>query len=318
MKKVLLSITVLSLLLVGCLKDKPNVDFSQISPVAEISTASTDPTPNATASGLAFFSAATLTWPAGTVSDTVYFTVNIASDYPLNKATNITVAVDTTLVAAYNNDSVNNSKHIQYTVMPDSLYQFPVKTGTIQAGQRLDTFYVIFNAASFDPAYSYMIPIKITDASGLTISGNLGSIYLHILGNPLAGNYTCTGTRYNYGGTISWSGPSDGIIPGYTGTVNTSGTKFASPVSPTEISIGYANLAGNGYHYLITTAADYSSITSVDFDFLSAVSNTSVFVVSYTPPSSGVKASFHLMSHYNNAADGSGVDRIVDETFVQQ
>lgn len=318
MKKLLLSISFLSLVLAGCLKDKPNVDFSQIFPVIEISTASTSPTVNATASGLAFFPAANLSFPSGAVYDTVTFTVNIASDYPLTKATSFTVGIDTTLVNAYNTDSVNNPSGVQYTVMPDSLFSFPVTTGTIPAGSRLDTFTVIFNAAMFNPAYSYMLPIRITDGGGLTISGNLGVIYFHILGNPLAGNYTCTGTRYNYTGTITWNGPSDGIIPGYTGTANTSGTKFASPVTPTEISIAYANLGGNGYDYLITTASDYSSITAVNFNFLSAVSNTSVYVVSYTPPSSGVKAQFHIMSHYNNAAGDAGNDRLVDETFVQQ
>lgn len=319
MKKLLFSIPFLSLLLVGCLKDKPNVDFSQIFPVAEISTASTNPTPNASSGGLAFFSTANLSWPTGTVTDTVFFTVNIASDYPLNKATKITIGVDTTLMTAYNNDATNNPKGIQYLAMPDSLYTIPTTTGTIPAGQRLDTFYVIFNAASFNPAYTYMLPIRITDASGLTISGNMGDIYFHIVGNPLAGFYTCTGTRYNYSGTISWT-PGDPVPSGYISTNNTSGTKFASPVTPTEISVAYANLGGNGYNYDITTSADYLSINSVDFDFLSAVSNTSSYVVSYTPPGPGVKPAFHLMTHYNNVNNpaGSGSDRVVDEVFVHQ
>lgn len=315
MKKLLFSIPFLSLLLVGCLKDKPNVDFSQIFPVAEISTASTNPTPNAASGGLAFFTAANLSFPSGAVLDTVFFTVNIASDYPLNKATNITVGVDTTIVAAYNADSVNNSKHVQYQVMPDSLYTMPTKTGTIPAGQRLDTFYVIFNAAEFNPAYTYMLPIKITDASGLTISGNMGTIYFHIVGNPLAGNYTVTGTRYNYGGRISWSGPTDPIPAGYVSTAASPSPKFASPVSPTEIAIDYANLGGSGYQYNLTTSADYSQMTSIDFNFTSAVSNLASWLISYTPPSPGVKCKFHIMSYYTN---GTPADRIIDESFVQQ
>jgi hypothetical protein len=42
-----------------------------------------------------------------------------------------------------------------------------------------------------------MLPVTLTDASGVPISGNLSTIYLHIIGNPIAGAYTQEWIRYN-------------------------------------------------------------------------------------------------------------------------
>ena len=50
-----------------------------------------------------------------------------------------------------------------------------------------------------------MLPVKIADASGETISGNFGVAYLHTIGNPLAGNYTWDFYRWN--GTDSVNSP---------------------------------------------------------------------------------------------------------------
>lgn len=42
-----------------------------------------------------------------------------------------------------------------------------------------------------------MLPITLTDASGITVSGNLSTIYLHVIGNPLAGNFNWDWLRWN-------------------------------------------------------------------------------------------------------------------------
>jgi len=73
-------------------------------------------------------------------------------------------------------------------------------------------------------AESYMLPISITAAPGTTISGNLGTIYFHIVGNPIAGAYTWNWTRWN---NTDSSGPTSG------GGTNLPGT--FTPTSPTSI-----------------------------------------------------------------------------------
>src|SRR3954469_18900328 len=82
-------------------------------------------------------------------------------------------------------------------------YQHHDPVEHIKAGTRLAKFTVTFYPQTLDPAKSYMLPVTVTDASGLTISGNLSTIYLHIIGNPLAGNYGWDWSRWNAQDTTS-------------------------------------------------------------------------------------------------------------------
>lgn len=228
MKRILILFPgLLALSLGGCLKDKPNVDFASTNGtyIAEISTANTSPTPNEPASGLAYLAEANLAWPSGdTTADTVWFTVNIASDYPPTKDIPITLTVDQTAL----NNYISNPSNVQFQLFPDSTVTIPTLTGIVKAGNqnRLDTFYVIFYPGKVSPSASYMLPLTITQAPGCTISGNLGTIYFNVVGNPIAGAYTWNWTRWN---NTDSTGPTSG------GGSNLS-TAF-SPISPTEISV---------------------------------------------------------------------------------
>jgi hypothetical protein len=57
-----------------------------------------------------------------------------------------------------------------------------------------------------DFTHNYMLPVKIADASGQTISGNFGVAYFHLIGNPIAGSYTHEWLRWN-GQTGAGTGP---------------------------------------------------------------------------------------------------------------
>lgn len=233
MKKLAIAIPViLSLFLASCLKDKPNVDFNNLGYVAEISTASTNGTLNAPSGGLTFFDGATLN-PGATDPDSVMFTVNIASDYPPTQDVKVTLAVNDQARTAY----IADPAKVQFKAFPSNAYSFPVTTGTIHAGSRLDTFWVVFTHANWDPTQSFMLPITITAASGTTISGNMSTIYFHIIGNPLAGNYSREWIRYN-------SATQD---PTQLAADQTKPVTFV-PVSPTTISIP----SGTGVNYQLS------------------------------------------------------------------
>lgn len=196
MKRISIAITsLLALSLASCLKDKPNTDFTgtQSQYVAEITTSSVNGTPNAPSSGIQYFAGATLSFIGAPDVDTVWFTVNIASDYPPKKDIPITLGIDNAALASYNAGGPPTT----FALFPDTTFVMSTKTGTIKAGQRLDTFYVLFNSTKIDPTQSYMLPLSITAAPGATISGNMGTIYLHVIGNPLAGSYTWDFTRWN-------------------------------------------------------------------------------------------------------------------------
>ena len=167
MKKIYLSLLALIMCsLSACLKDKPAVDFSTVGTIIEILPVN--------GGGLENFDAAELTFSESGTTDTAMVILNIASPKPLNKSLTISLEVNDALRTAY-----NSAIQDQYDALPDSTFSFPVKSGTIAAGQRLDTVLVYFYPSKIDPTKNYMLPISIKDAQGETISGNFGSIYFH-------------------------------------------------------------------------------------------------------------------------------------------
>jgi hypothetical protein len=230
-KSEIFSIIVFALSATGCLKDKPNVDFSNIAPIAEISSSNINPTKNGPSSGLDYFNQATLPYIGADTTFDVTFNVNITGEYPPAKDVTVTLAVDDAKRVAYNS---NLAPADQFILPADSNYSFPVKTAVIKAGTRLATFTVTFLPQTLDPSKSYMLPITLTDASGLTISGNLSTIYLHIIGNPLAGVYNWDFTRYNE--ATATGTPNTSPVPGAT-------TTFV-PIDATTIEVGSNYAAG--------------------------------------------------------------------------
>lgn len=167
MKSLTFSLLILIMFsLSACLKDNPAVDFSSVGTIIEILPVN--------GGGLENFATAELSFSS--TIDTAIIVLNIASPKPLNKTLTITMGVNDTLRTAY-----NSANQDQYDALPDSAFSFPVKTGTIAAGQRLDTLRVYFFQSKINTTKNYMLPISIKDAQGETISGNFGSIYFHTI-----------------------------------------------------------------------------------------------------------------------------------------
>jgi len=316
MKKSFLYILAASALFTGCLKDDPNTNFANLEPLAEISTSSLNGNLGAPSSGLDYFKQATL--PSFVSDDPfeVTFNVNITGEYAPNKDINVTLAVDDNLRTSYNAGPKTQSNGVTFDAMPDSVYTFATKTATIKAGSRLAEFKVTFDPTKYDPSKSYLLPIKISDASGLKVSGNLGAIYIHNLGNKLAGVYTVKGTRWNYVGSVTWDGsPASLPVPGNTGITNMGATKLAAPNDTKTVELLFANV-GSDYRYQITWDGDPTHSLSIGYTFSALYSNFQVVLVSFTPPDATHKAAFHIITHYNNALGGAGNDRIIDEDFT--
>jgi hypothetical protein len=306
MKRIPIIIPVLILsALTGCLKDKPNVDFSNLSYVAEISTASTSPTFNAPASGLEFFNSASLQFPAGdSIPDTVSFTVNIASPSAPTKDIPITLAIDPTALATY----VSDPNNVQFQAFPDSTFSFPATTGTVKAGSnnRLDTFYVIFYPWKVSPSASYMIPISITSAPGTTISGNLGTIYFHVVGNPIAGTYNQEWIRYN---TATQTG-----TPAYD-EMNPNGPAVFVPVSPTTISV----TSGTGVAYQVSFTNTNGVLSNFTATFPStgagSASNAGITITG-GPTVVTADPVNHIFTFNFTYLNGSGAPRNITDKFT--
>ena len=301
----------------SCVKNRNDgaVDFSQLTPIMQIPEG-----------GLKNFAASALLFDASHASDTATFRVNYAATTVAPADIVVTLAVNDAARLAYNAANPTG----QYEKMPDSLFKFTQTSVTIKAGQSYsDIVKLAVYPNKIDQSKSYMVPISITNASGVNISGNYGTIYYHVIGNPLAGKYDLIGTRYNYSGQVTYAGPvgaSANIPAGFVSTTNLTALspKTASPIDAQTVTMSFSNLGfGTGfeYGYLITGNPTFSAIT---YDFNTAVlsvnSNINKYIVagSYVPPSPTQKPAFRLITHYNNALGGAGNDRIIDEDLKHQ
>ncbi|MFL5788244.1 MAG: DUF1735 domain-containing protein [Flavisolibacter sp.] len=200
------------LFLQSCLKDKNQA--------ADFSGQSTQPMVEIPEGGFGNFgnSALNLSSPG---PDTVLFHVNLASTDFLNKDVTVKIGYDATALANYNASSA-----IQYEKFPDSIFSLPTTQVTIKAGSRAVEIPIIMYADKIDPTKNYMLPISITDAQGTSISGNFGTIYYHLIGNPLAGTYNWDFTRYN--------DPQGTILSSLSFTGHQT---VLTPVTPTQVEV---------------------------------------------------------------------------------
>jgi len=316
MKKLLIiSIAIIALGLTGCLKDQFGTDlYATGKPLLEFEYPQGGGY-NDIGTGLEYFGGASITYPPTDLSDTTMFMVNLASTNTLNKDLTLTLSVDqSALLDNYANDSIT------YVLMPDSDYSFISTTGTIKAGQRQDTFYLVFYPSKINFTINYGLPVTVTDGQGVPTSGNFGHIYWHVIGNALAGVYSVAGSRNNYVGASGWGGPPSAIPPPASSTDLGAavGSEVAVPDNGSVVELGYSNLGSSGDNLVITynnnPGAPAISVAG-NSTLLGGVSNFKVEVETITLDPVTGKATLHIVSSYTN---GAGNDRINDETFVQQ
>lgn len=266
-------------------------------------------------SGLASaaFSACTLLFPSMDTT-TMYVTMQGPA---LKKDVTITLVVDPSKLADnYANDGLT------YVLLPDSAYSFiDGTTATIKAGQTYASFRLAVDPDQIDGSQNYMLPVTTTNNADLTVAQNVGTVYVHTIGNPLVavGQMSqdtrlwlaadTTGTpadEYN-----TWVDPSDGAYIGW------SAVSF-SPLSSTQVVIPEGYL---GINFYITFVYDKSTNTyskwkaSFSDDDVESYAESGLTVIQPTiitaDPVNGV---FEFQSGYINA---KGTRTLVDK-FVKQ
>ena len=244
--------------------------------------------------GLGNFSGSALN-VSGT-ADTLVFYVNLAYKETFTKDITVNLDYDAAALAAYNTGYIN-----QYAKFPDSIFSFTQKQVVIKAGQRVAPVNLIVFPGKIDPTKNYMLPISVKDAQGTLISGNFGTIYYHLIGNPIAGSYNYVGTRMNY---------TTAVGSALASTNNLSGTKTASPVDAKNIAIDYANLGGSSWQYVITY--DGTNISVAPNQTMSDGISSGSFKVYFITYDKALKQ-IHVKTEYTNTA---GAARLVEETFT--
>lgn len=293
MKKLLILFSAaVTLTFSACLKNTSFYDdLSKTSPVAELPL-----------SGIANFGADAVTAPGDTIS--LPFIVNIASSNTPTIAHTITVAPDFTKIATY--QATDNS--IAYLAMPASAFVFPSTTVIIPAGKTQATVNVIFYKHLLDPTKSYMLPLSITKADGLIISGNFAVHYFHFIGNPLVGSFKYDYLRYNNGVGPTAGPPSSSSLAGTATFSPVNPTQFEMPTSyvgPVRYEVTFDNVNGVFSNFQVTfNAADVAAIWTAN-----GVSIINQPVFKTADPIHGI------YEIYYTAQNAAGHNRYIDDKF---
>ena len=256
----------------------------------------------------------------GTQSGSIQINRDASNASALAQAETATLSIDNSIIAAY-----NTANGTSFFAVDPSVYTWdaknPLSGGKITVAFAPGEFIknVLFSIdLTKVPAGSSAFGVKIESSTVSKVSTGSNSALVALIKNPFAGTYTVTGTRYNYTGTVAW----DNNYPVPPGNVGTTDMGLYSPRSATPddgvtFEIPFGNI-GAAYAYIITYNPTAKTIKVAYSAAMQGYSNYMTTVTNLIPPSTGVKASFHIITHYNNAAGGSGNDRIFDETFTQQ
>lgn len=281
----------------SCLKDKnPQLDFSKLKPVVEISVPITSdtgvPSPDNAGNGAAN------TFDFGFVTSADPINYQIPVNYAFSKPSpgvSVTLAVDPALLVSYN---AITDADVDVELMPAGKYTIPNLKVNIASGTQvayLDVNFINTNAG-LDATKTYGLPIKITDASGTAISGNYGSvIVLLAVKNKYAGNYLGTGS-------IAFPPPT-------AGRTWTNLKKSLKTINATTSKTDAGDLAGNGFYMDLEVKADNSVVVTPDPSSanLTIQNNPSKGASTYDP------ATKTFTLHYKYVG-GSG-DRVIDEVI---
>jgi len=171
-------------------------------------------------SGLQFFSSQTLLLNPGDDSDTITFAATVQGQF--NDDVNVTIKVDQTKLA-----DNNANDHLDYGLMPSNQFKLLSTTGVISPGRTpYVEFKVVFYPPNIDFTKNVMLPITVSNDRDLTLSSNFGTVYFHIIGNPIAGLYNREFIRYPTPDPASTDSPD----------IHNNATVVFAPQDPTTIN----------------------------------------------------------------------------------
>jgi len=192
-------------------------------------------------SGLNYFSAQALLLSPADEADTVTFQVAVQGG-SVDRDVTVTLQVDP--AKALDNLAKDG---VEYTVMPSDQYKFLQTTATIPKGKGYAAFQVVFYPPNIDFTKSTILPITATNDAGYVTSSNYGVLYLHLIGNPIAGLYDWKFVRYSTPTEPPTTNPDGGSFSG--------ATAVFSPQNPTTINV-FSGYYLKNVGYIITFKGD--------------------------------------------------------------
>jgi hypothetical protein len=289
------------LLLSGCLKDK-FIDFSKNAPVVDFPLG-----------GLTFFGADAVTeTPDTDANGTIVrqFAINVGSPQKLTTATTVKLAVDNSIITTYN--AANPA--VTFLPMPANAFSFTSTSVNVPAGQQYVTISVTFYKNKLDPTLSYMLPIKIVSAGGITVSGNMGIHYYHFIGNDFAGAYLATFVRVPAGG--DYANAPVTLVPKTPTEFDAPGGYVGARYDVTFTKTGTGPTATYSDFTVVIDPADVTGI----FNPAPAITVTSPpVIVGYDPNHQYTynEVVHGLLKFTYTVVNGSGNQRVNTDTFIK-
>lgn len=188
-------------------------------------------------SGIRYFGSQALLLDPTIENDTISFAVAIQGTRNFGRDINVTLQTPVDAL-----DDYFATDGIPYEMLPAEGYDFISTSGKIKTGETYTEFKVVLHPSVIDLTKNYMLPITATNDAGLATSSNYGFVYYHIIGNPLAGQYTWSYRRYNNADTVGATA----------GTVND--VALFAPKDGTTIETlgGYGATVGINCPYVLT------------------------------------------------------------------
>ena len=188
----------LAAVLVSCKDSYVQPDFTKVTPVVEL--------PVASLAGNGGGNTMSASFSIQTAPTDYFILVNYAAPDANPTDVGVSLAVDTATLGKF-----NRTNSTSYPLLPTANYSLSNNI-TIPAGQRKVEYHIKFNTSLIDPSATYALPLKIVNASGVTISGNFGTLVLLVgVKNIYDGTYTikgqiarnsATGPDLTLGGTL--------------------------------------------------------------------------------------------------------------------
>ncbi|RYE26828.1 MAG: DUF1735 domain-containing protein [Sphingobacteriaceae bacterium] len=149
----------LILTLFSCKDRIPQPDYTKVTPIVEL--------PAATLAGNGGGNSMSTSFSIQSTPADYFIYVNYAASDANATNLSVTMGVDTATLGKF-----NRTNGTSYPLLPAADYTLS-NTITIPAGQRKVEYHIKFNTTLIDPSVTYALPLKILNASGVTILGLL-------------------------------------------------------------------------------------------------------------------------------------------------
>lgn len=152
------------MILFSCKDRIPQPDFTKVKPVVEL--------PVASLNGNGGGNSMSASLPIQSSPSDYFIYVNYAASDANTTNLPVTLSVDTATLGKF-----NKTNGTSYPLLPAADYALS-NTIVIPTGQRKVEYHIKFNTTLINPSLTFALPLKIVDASGVTISGNFGALTL--------------------------------------------------------------------------------------------------------------------------------------------